>query len=173
MILLKKVFLIAFFAIFLMPFSAFAAVPAFHKGDNCHYYAVLRSKTNGKYYAICSKSKFFYVDDNGGNSYFDATDFDRFVYDPSSSEWDFLGSVSNKYYIHPSEKEVIYSNFDIQRDGGGVFFSARPTYLVVLEEMPGILIHQAGCILSVVLMGFGIWLAVGLVPRWRSWFLRL
>ena len=174
-IVLKKVFLIAFFAIFLMPLSAFASVPAFtHKGDDCPYYAVLRSKSSGKYYAICSKSKFVYVDDNGGNAYFEAPDFDRFEYDPSSSEWDFLGTISNTYYVYPSsDKEVIYSNFDIERDGGGVFFSARPTYLMELEGMPGMLIRQAGGIISAVLMGFGIWLAVGLVPRLKSWFLRL
>lgn len=175
MIFLKKVFLIAFFAVFLIPLSAFAAVPAFdHKGDNCHYYAVLRSKSNGKYYAVCSKSKFVYVDDNGGNAYFDAPDFDRFEYDPSSSEWDFLGTISNTYYVYPSsDKEVIYSNFDIERDGGGVFFSSRPPYLMELEGMPGMMIRQAGGILSVVLTGFAILLVVGLVPRWRSWFLRL
>lgn len=168
---MKKIFLIAFFAVFLMPLNAFASAPPFPHKDKgeCSYYAILRS--NGNYYAVCSRDEFMYYN-NDVTPYFRAPTFKWFQYDSSSAEWIFSGTISEKYYVYPSNDIVVFSNFDIKQNGGKVFFSAPLLYLMKLEEIPGILIHQAGGILSVVLMGFGIWLAVGFVPRLKSWFLR-
>lgn len=179
MIRLKKVFLIAFFAVFLMPLSAFASssAPPFHKvhkSEDCAYYLVFRYKSSGKYYALCSKSEFFY-ENKDGNPYFDAPDYVReFEYDPSAG-WVFSGTISKEYDIYPyHDIEFVKSNFDIKYRGHDdrVFFSGRPPYLMELEDMPGMIIHQAGGIISVVLTVFAILLAVGLVPRLRRWFLR-
>lgn len=181
MISLKKIFLIAFFAIFLMPFSAFASVPTFtHKDKDCSYYAIIKNKSSGYYYAFCSKTEFIYYPNEGGTPYFSSPVlenpvFEVFIYDPSQSKWISSGTIREKFFFRPSKEELIYSNFDIKKADGTVFFSARPPYLnlMELEKIPALLIRQAGGILSVVLTGFAILLVVGLVPRWRSWFLRL
>lgn len=179
MIFLKKILLIAFFVVFLMPLSAFASAPPFPYKDSedCSYYAILKDRRSGYYYAFCSKSEFIYYPNEGGTPYFsspafEVTHFKVFRYEPSESKWIHSGDISEKFFFSPSNEELIYSGFDIKKADGTVFFSALPPYLIELEEMPGMLIHQAGGILSVVLMGFGIWLAVGFVPRLKSWFLR-
>jgi hypothetical protein len=173
-----KVFLISFFAVFLVPISsAFAFAPdgdmeiqpgervIFKCGSPC-----AMDETAVEFYVFGADVKWRKFDVNTGQQLYPSSGWAV-----QSAGWgdSFYATVnsSSAFEVWNDSGVVVTMSYDIE---SSVIFEKKTEPIQAVKEIPKVMIQtlKDGGLLLVVLTGFGILLAVGLIPRLKSWFLR-
>lgn len=148
----KLILLLSVLSIFLIPSFSFADSTA--PGS---YTIEIKSSTIS-YTLLCSDNALKY---KNSNLYIPAY---TTVWGYNGAEWRKISVPSDSYTLIPISN-ITSSSYDVYySDSNDVFFSP-PALIQVVEELPPVVAQAGGTVLSVALTGFGILLAVSLIPR--------